>query len=60
MNNLFRPWETLKRDYILSHKRPFMTQYEDNSLKHPYSDYENTSLWMVVDKSVSVLEKTKI
>jgi hypothetical protein len=37
-----------------------MTQNsEDNSTKHPYTDYENTSLWKVVDKSVSELEENQ-
>ena len=37
-----------------------MTQNtEDNSLRHLYSDYENTSLWKVVDKSVSELEENQ-
>jgi hypothetical protein len=34
-----------------------MTQnIEDIPQHHPYAEYENTQLWIVIDKSLSVLE----
>lgn len=37
-----------------------MTQNtNDHSPEHPYTDYENTSLWKVVDKSIFELEENQ-
>ena len=32
---------------------------DGNSIKHPYSDYENTPLWNVISKSIAELEENQ-